>query len=84
MVVAAHFAILLTDKINQPLPPAHQVNILQVKSNIFVIGYCVFPHSSVNICYLAVNHRDNIYWHNLLGWTVTHLFHLLPTDGSLE
>lgn len=88
IVVSAHFGILFTDKINQRLASAHQVNIPQIKSDIFlsvvVIGCRVFAQTPVNICYLAVNHGDNIYWHNLLGWTVTHLFHLLLTDGSLD
>lgn len=54
------------------------IQILTNSIALFVSCQFTLCFSPLNICYSAVTCKDIFYWHNLLGWTVTPLFHLSP------
>lgn len=54
------------------------IQILTNSIALFVSCLFTLCFSPLNICYSAVTCKDIFYWHNLLGWTVTPLFHLSP------
>lgn len=68
-IINVKSSLKLTEKINQRL------NFLwQIRLYVFCFSF-LFP-PPWNICYSAVTCKDIFYWHNLLGRTVTPLFHL--------